>query len=149
MLFFCCWCCYLDSWRWRSTVEPDCQRQQGKGKWYFKCSQTWGLENAPILLLVSHCLAAACPHLTRSWLPHRHMALSQVWALFLQHPEAAWSGLMATWCDIPQAVLSILSTCPGQRAGRFLYREGLGCSVYSLFWLKHHKAASSPSKEHR
>lgn len=56
---------------------------------------------------------------------------------------------MATWCDIPQAVLSILSTCPGQRAGRFLYREGLGCSVYSLFWLKHHKAASSPSKEHR
>lgn len=132
------WYCYLDSWHWRSTVMSDCQRQQGKGKWYFKCSQTWGLENAPILLLVSQCLAAACPHVTRSWLVHADTWLFPGWGLLSQHPEAVPDHTLR-----PLGV-TFLKQSSAQAQVRDLadFCTGKARAVlFTVFWLKHHKAA--------
>lgn len=129
------------SWAWLSKTA-------GKGEMIFQVQPDVRIRKYSRFAFSEPLLSSSMPSLD-TLLPctHRHMALSRVGALFLQHPETAWWRLMATRCDIPQAVL--LSTRPGQRAGRFLHRGGSGCSVYSLFWLKHHKAAFSLSKQHR
>lgn len=137
--FCCCWYCYLDSWHWRSTVEPDCQRQQEKGKRCFKCSQTWGLENALILLLVSHCLAAACPHLTRFCLAHTDTWFFLGWGLcscsILRLPDHALRPLGVTFLkqfsSAQAQVRELADFCRGEAQG----------VLFAVSWLKQHKAA--------